>query len=170
MTVTSTNLDYLLPFLRQRIGDITVGEYRYTDEWLQTALVAGVWELEGRWSRKYYIDENNNIQRNTAEWGYEVASPPILQTQDATAVILQAAIIVLEGSLEDYAWHLGSWRDAEISYSNIQSGKTRDKNLDRFMEQLDKLLPLPKSKKLKSSLKGSLPGYKGNKHESEIDY
>lgn len=169
MSVSSTNMDYLLPFLRQRIGDITVGQYRYTDEWLYTALVASIWELENRWSRKYYVDENNDVQRNTVEWSYTVDSPPIIETKDVPAVLLQAAIIVLEGSLESYAWHIGTWRDAEISYSNIASGKIRDKNLDRFIEQLDEILP-PKSKKLKNSLKGSLPGYKGNLHESKKDY
>lgn len=169
MTITSTNLDYLLPFLRQRIGDITVGDYRYTDDWLKTALVAGVWALEKRWSRKYLMDSNNNIMRNTAEWTYQDASPPILQHQDVNSVLLQAAIIVLEGSLESYAWHLGTWRDAEISYSNIAAGKTRDKNLDRFIAELDEIYP-PQGKKLRGSLKGSLPGYRKNPHESAVDF
>lgn len=169
MTVTSTNLDYLLPFLRQRIGDIDSGSYRYTNEWLQTALVAAVWALEKRWSRKYLVDSSNNVYRNTVDWSYLDTSPPIVQHMDVQPILLQAAIIVLSGSLESYAWHLGRWRDAEVSYSNIESGKTRDKNLSRLIEELDDILP-PKSKKLKGSLKGSLPGYKGNPHESGVDF
>lgn len=169
MTIASTNLDYLLPFLRQRLGDIVVGQYRYTDEWLQTALVAAVWALERRWSRKYLVDSSNDVYRNTEAWTYPDAEPPVILHQDVHPLILQAAIIVLEGSLEGYSWHLGSWRDAEIAYSNLESGRIKSRNLKRLVEELDNIMP-PANKKLKKSLKGSLPGYLKNKHESGADY
>ena len=169
MAITSTNLDYLLPFLRQRLGDTTIGEYRYTDEWLMTALVAAVWALQPRWSRKYLTDENNDAVRNTTEWVYADSEPPVIQPQDVEPLILQAAIVVLEGSLESYSWHLGSWRDAEIYYSNVESGRIKDKNIKRLIEALDAFMP-PRNKRLKYSLKGSLPGYRGNLHESGVDY
>ena len=169
MAVTSTNLDYLLPFLRQRVGDTTAGSYRFADEWLQTALVGAVWALERRWNRKYLIDENNDVYRNTDEWVYRYDSPPIIQHQDVEPILLKAAIIILEGSLEEMSWGLGSWRDAEISYSNIASGRVKSDRVNRLEAELDSLLQ-PAGKKLRNSLKGSLPGYRGNTHESAIDY
>jgi len=171
MTVASTNLDYLLPFLRQRIGDVTVGSYRYTNEWLQTALVASVWALQRYWSNKYLIDDGvstYNVERNSS-WSYTFDEPPIVEPQDIQPIIIMAAIIVLEGSLENMAWSVGSWRDAEISYSNIQSSKVKSEVLKRLKAELDSIL-IPPQKKLRSSLKGSLVGYMDNPHESGADY
>jgi len=169
MTVTTTNLDYLLPFLRLRIGDTVSGSYRYTDEWLQTALVSAVWALHTRWSGKYLIDANNDVERNTDMWVYTYDSPPVVEAPDFMPIIIMAAIIVLEGSLENLSWNVGSWKDAEISYSNIQSGRTKETILGKLFAELESYL-IPATKKLKRSLKGSLVGYQGNVHESGQDY
>lgn len=169
MSISDTNISYLLPFLRLKIGDTEVGSYRYTNEWLNTALVSAVMSLEKRWARKYLVNSDYDVYRNTADCNFIDSEPPLIMHMDVEPILLQAAINILGGSLESYAWHLGSWRDAEIAYSNIQSGKTRDKNLDRLIEDLNNLLS-PPGKRLKPSKKGELPGFKNNKFESKFDY
>jgi hypothetical protein len=80
-----------------------------------------------------------------------------------------ASIIILEGSLENNAWNLGSWRDAEISYSNIESGRVRDLNIKRLWDELMSLIT-PPTKKLARTTRGELPGYKNNVYEQKGKY
>ena len=169
MAVTSTNLDYLVDDLRIEIGDYTAGSYRYLDPQLYAVLVASVKTLRRWWSSKYLIDTSNNVYRNTAGWSYTDTSPPIVQGDDEEPIILMAAIILLEGSLENFSWNVGRWRDYEISYSNIASGNSKIAGINRRRARLEELLVVP-TKKLRISRKGSLPGFKGNKHESGADF
>lgn len=161
----TTNLSTFLPELRLHLGDLT-SPYRYTDSNLETALIASVKALEKRWSSKYIIDGDDNVARNETSWQYTYASPPIVQNRDQRPIILMASIIIKGGSLENSAWSLGHWKDAEISYSNIEGGKSRNASLMRDIEELDNILPQPRQK-LKPSLKGSLPGFKHNDYETK---
>jgi len=63
----------------------------------------------------------------------------VLEQGDDQIIIIYAAIITAEGELEKNAWDLGSWKDAEISFSNIQSGKTSDDILIRWYNETKKL-------------------------------
>jgi hypothetical protein len=167
---SSTNLDEYFDLLRLWLGDINSSSYRYTDVWLRTALTAGVEALAPWWNRKYLINQTtNDIERNNTYWTYRYSSPPIVQQEDVQPIILMASIIIKSGSLENFSWSLGRWRDAEISYSNIASGQTKDASLKRDLEFLGVYLTSP-TKKLRNSLKGSLPGYMKNVHESKQDY
>lgn len=166
----TTNYDHLIEPFRYAIGDTTLGNYRYLDEDLRTTLSAAIIALQRRWSRKYLINTTTyDAERNTIEWTYKYASPPVIQQYDEEPILVMAQIILLEGSLENLSWNLGSWRDAEISYSNLGSGRQKDASLERLKKRLDDLL-LPPTKRLRSSVKGSLPGYQGNTHESKKDY
>jgi hypothetical protein len=165
MSITSTNLESLIPFLRLRIGDINVATYRYTDEWLNTALAGSVKTLEQWWNFKYLLDSDYNIYRNTnCTFLFDETTYGIIEPGDDQTIILMAAIIILGGSLENSAWDFGSWKDYEISYSNIESSKARGSTLDRLWnEMLGRLKP--PQKRLAVPLKNSLPGYLNNSYE-----
>ena len=157
MPVRATNLDYLLDDLRLHMYDIDSSSYRYEDSWLLTSLVAAVKALMPWWNNRYVIDSNNNIARNS-NWDdddYEFDSPPILQTKDERPVILMAAIIIKGGTLENNAWDYGSWRDDEISFSNIEGGKQKNASLKRDMEELTSYVT-PPTKKLAQTFKRDL--------------
>lgn len=169
--VESTNLDYLLPLLRFKLGDIDSSNYRYIDEWLLLALVAAVEALATRWNFKYLLeisDTTYNIARNP-NTTYLISSPPLIQQGDERPIILMASILVKEGSMENASWSFGSWRDAEISYSNIESSKAKDASLQKDLDELDDILGKPRDR-LAQAKKGSLPGYLGNPYERETDY
>jgi len=166
MAITeSTNIDYLIDDLRLHLGDYTV-PYRYLDEWLRTALVASVKSLSKRWQYKYLVDTDNNVERNST-YTFTFSEPPIIEKGDEWPIILQASIIIKGGALEESAWDVGSWRDAEIAVSNIEGGKMRTTSLQRDMDELDDLLK-PASKRLGRTAKGSLPGYKNNVYDRPL--
>lgn len=160
----ATNLDYLIDRLRLHLGDIDPATYRYLDEWLRTAIVSAVQALEGRWNFRYIIDNTTyNVSRNTYIT-FPYPEPPIVLHSDERAIILQAAIIIKSGSLESSAWSVGSWRDAEISYSNISGGSLRDSSLSRDLTELNSILKTPQQR-LAHTQKQSMPGYLNNEYE-----
>lgn len=165
MAITqSTNLDYLLDFLRLQLGDTCAPNYRYLDEWLRTALIMAV-KISGRWlNNKYLLDTDYNVYRNTEALFY-FEEPPIIEDRDERVIILLASIITKQGSLENNAWNVGSWKDAEIAYSNIESGKELVKSIERDWNELKDLVKIP-TKRLARILKGSLPGFKDNLYET----
>jgi len=166
--MATDDLSSLIPYLRLSIGDITAGSYRYTTEWLTVALVAAVETLSNWWYNRYLVNTSDEVYRNT-NVNFEYSEPPVLMIGDERPIVLMAGIILLEGSLENASWNIGSWRDAEIAYSNIESGKIRDRRLQRMWEELENLM-VPPSKKLAYAIKGSLPGYKDNLHERNSKY
>jgi len=154
------DLDYLIPRLRLRLGDITPATYKYLDVWLSLALLASVEALERWWGYRYLVDESDHVYRNP-DVIFPYGEPPTVQRGDIQPIILMASIILKSGSLENFSWNLGSWRDAEISYSNIAGGSSKESSLAKDWEELRQLLTTP-NKRLVSSRKGHLPGYVGN--------
>jgi len=140
--------------------------YRYLDEWLETSLVAAVELLMPRWNYKYLLNETtHDVERNlTIRFLFQ--SPPIVERGDIWPIVLQAAIIIKEGSLEGQSWNFASWRDAEIAYSNLESARSKDASLQRDIELLDTMLPW-RSKRLALPIKGHLPGYLDNLYEHD---
>ena len=166
--MSSISLSYLLPYLRLTLGDTTEASYRYTDVWLQVALDYSVTALSPWWNNRYLTDATSKeVSRNPYNT-FSLASPPILEAGDERPIVLMAAIITLEGSLENSAWNIGSWKDAEISFSNIESGRIRNDRLKRLWEELLATLT-PPGKRLARALKSSLPGYKGNTYERDTE-
>lgn len=143
-----TDVTYLIPQLRLKIGDITPASYRYLDEWLEVALSSAIRGLERYWGSKYKISDAGVVTRNADYTQFEFPeSEGLIQKKDEDIIVIKAALITLEGSLENSAWTMGSWKDAEISYSNIQSGNIRGDTLKRLQAQLDALIK-PPSKRL----------------------
>ena len=146
------SVEYLLPTLRLRIGDIDNTAYRYLDEWLVIGLVAAVRSLERYWGSKYKITEGGTITRNELYLDFEFEeSEGLVQKKDEDIIIIKAALMVLEGSLENSAWDAGSWKDAEIAYSNISSGKLREGILNNLKTELDSLIKSPSKRLTKGS-------------------
>lgn len=164
-----SNLVYLIPYLRLKIGDTNSSSYRYTDEWLVIALVASVRALARYWHEKYIVLESGDVSRNALVSSFDNASPPMIEYRDEMPIIVMAAIITLEGSLENSAWNLASWKDAEISVSNQETSRTRNSNLDRLWNELNSYLTVP-TKRLAWAKKNSLPGFKNNSNEYEGKY
>ncbi len=158
---TTVDLSYLIPPLRLHIGDRD--ESRYTDEWLYTALVASISALQTWWNYKYLVDDDNDAYRNPNS-RFLHSSPPIIQNSDERPIILMASIIIKRGELENMSWNLGSWRDAEISYSNIEGGRAKRESLAQDWDELTKMLK-PPQKALAESKKGHLPGFLENVQE-----
>jgi len=139
-------LDELIPHLRIRLGDTDPLTYRYVDAWLLTALQASVSALSRYWGNKYILDDTLAVVRNTLATGFatfEFPEPTIIQFKDEWIIILMASIIIKSGQLENLAWDLGSWRDAELSYSNIEAGKQKSDSLKRDIEELNRYLKPP---------------------------
>lgn len=151
----ATDLNYLIPRLRLKLGDLNPSSYRYLDDWLHSALIGSVDALQRWWDDKYQIDENNRVY------------PNILR-RDVQPIILMACIIVKSGSLESFSWNVGSWRDAEISFSNIEGSRDKQESLKRDWDELNLLLTAP-NKKLAGSVKGHLPGYTGTTEMGQGD-
>jgi len=160
---TSTNLDYLIPYLRLHLGDIDSSSYRYTDAWLRTALVTAVKNLQSWWNHRYLIDTSYNVSRNPYIT-FLFGSPPIVQNSDENPIILMASIIIKGGSLESNSWSVGSWKDHEIAYSNIEGNKAKTGSILRDWTSLTNLIK-PPADKLAWTIKGNLPGFKDNPFE-----
>lgn len=158
--MATTYLTTLIRRLRLQIGDTDSSSYRYTDEQLELSLIASVEALQPWWNYRYRLDSEDRIYRNE-NVTFKYAEPPVIQRSDIRPIILMASIIVKSGSLENLAYSLGAWRDAEISYSNIESGRSRDRSLLRDKEELENILK-PPQKRLYGSRKTHLHGYEDN--------
>lgn len=161
----------LIPYLRIRLGDTDPTSYRFVDLWLYQSLILASKALVHYTGYKYLIDSNNALYRNPGQLQkFSIDEPPVLEPGDENILVLMAAILILEGSLENSAWqNIGSWKDAEISFSNIESGRIRNDILKNLWDELNQLIT-PPTKRLSKSLKKSLPGYLGNFHEREGDF
>lgn len=151
------SVEYLLPTLRLRIGDIDETSYRYLDEWLLVALIMSIRSLERYWGSKYIVTEGGYVTRNSEYLNFEFEeSEGVIQRKDEDIIVIKAALIVLEGSLENSAWSIGSWRDAEIAVSNIESGKLRTETLRNLKAELDSLIKAPTKRLTSGSRRGIL--------------
>jgi hypothetical protein len=163
--MATQNLQVYIERLRLHLGDKVPGSYRYTDDWLLVALYCAIEALMARWNYKYLLNTANEVYRNPHH-DFLFPEPPVIQRADLRPIVLQAAIIVKEGSLEDMSWNFASWRDAEISYSNLEGSRSKDRSLQRDLDELDTILPW-RSKRLAVPKKGHLPGYLGNPFEHD---
>lgn len=160
---SSCNLNYLIPMVRLRIGDYNSNSYRYMDDWILKALVVSVSTLSRWMNFKYLLDDDDNVYRNP-NTTFIFEEPPIIEMGDDGLIVLMAAYIILEGSLENSAWDYVSWRDNEIAFSNLESSRARDRTLSRLWDELMSAL-LPPTKRLAHAKKQTLPGYLGNEYE-----
>jgi hypothetical protein len=158
-----TDLREYIERLRLHLGDTNPDSYRYMDEWLGIALVSAAEALMPRWNYKYLLNTENDVYRNPNHT-FLFPEPPVIQRGDVRPVILMGSIIIKEGSLENQSWNFSSWRDAEIAFSNLEASRSKDRSLERDIEELNSILP-ERIKRLAQPTKGHLPGFKGNPYE-----
>ena len=156
---------YLIMDLRLRLGDTNSASYRYTDEWLKVALIAAVKSLASWWKSRYLVDDTTDTIYRNSLITFETTEPPVIEQKDETVIVIMANIIVVEGSLEQTSWNLASWRDHEISYTNLEQGRIKTGNISRLWDLLLSYLT-PPTKKLAQAKKQSLQGYLTNKFEN----
>lgn len=137
MSITvPTDLDYLIPELRARLGDTDSSNYRYLDEWLRVSLVSALKALQRWWRIRYVIDETTYTVTRYSESTFTIAEPPVIQQSDETPILIMAEILTKSGILQENSWLIGSWRDAEYAVSNIESGRLKDSSLQRAWNEL----------------------------------
>jgi hypothetical protein len=158
MSITvETDLDYLLPELRVRLGDTDETAYRYLDEWLRVSLVSALKALQRWWRIRYQIDETTYVVSRYTGSSFSVDNPPVIQQNDETPIIIMASILTKSGVLQNNSWNTGSWRDAEVAVSNIEGGKMKDSSLVRDWNELQMYI-LPPTKRLYGVVRSSIPG------------
>lgn len=128
-------LSDLVPTLRLYLGDLSV-PLRYTTTTLTAALIFATKSLMRKWRSKYQTDNDGTMTRNP-NYTFEFAAPPVIQYYDEFPIVVQAAIIIKSGSMQEASWQVAAWKDDEISVSNIQADKSRDKSIQRDQEWLD---------------------------------
>ncbi len=163
--IPTDDLDFLVSDLRLLIRDQTA-PYKFTDLTLRQALYAAVRTLGRRWRFRYMLAEDGTISRNTNLTTFLEDEPPIIEFPDQEIILLQACIIMKSAEIYGSSWDVASWRDDEISYSNIQGAKTRDESIKRDIELLEKLL----KQRLHPGRVQSLPGFHldYNKNEGSL--
>jgi hypothetical protein len=154
---TTTDLDYLIPELRARIGDTDETAYRYLDEWLRVSLVSALKSLQRWWRIRYVIDETTYVVSRYTGSTFLMDEPPVIQQQDETPILIMASILTKSGVLQNSSWTVGSWRDAEIAVSNIESGRLKDSSLARDWAELGMYI-LPPTKRLTGVVRTEIPG------------
>ena len=151
---TPTDLDFLIDDLRLELNDYTE-PYTYEDAVLRHALVMALKALGRRWHYRYSIDDSYTVTRNT-KVPFSADEPPVIDRPDERVIVLKAAIIMRLSELSDTVWNIGSWRDDEISVSNIAAGNMFDKMLQREENELEELL----KRRLYAGTRQSLPGFR----------
>jgi hypothetical protein len=139
------------------LGDIDSTSYRYLDEWLRVALVAALKLLQRWWGVRYVIDDTTYVVSRYAGSTFSFDEPPVIQQQDEQVIVLMAAILTKEGSLENASWTTGSWRDAEIAVSNIEGSRVREAALSKLWDELQFYI-LPPMKRLMGVVRTEIPG------------
>lgn len=152
-----TDLDYLIPSLRWKLGDINPSSYRYLDEWLRVALVSALKTLQRWWGIRYLIDDTTYVVTRYDGSSFTFEAPPVIQHMDEAPIVVMAAILTKEGSLESSSWATGSWRDAEVSVSNIEGSRVREASLQKLWDELMAYVS-PPSKRLMNVQRSGIPG------------
>ena len=165
LTEGKTELEYLIPMVRLRIGDTNPASYRYMDEWVKMSLIAAIESLQLWWRGRYNVNRDGIVTRDEDYLYFETpVSEGVIEQKDEYIVVLMAAYLLLSGSLENSAYNVQSWRDNEIAFSNLEGGRMRGDNVTRLWNEL-LMYMTPPTKRLARPKKGSLWGYKGNIYE-----
>ena len=169
--IYTTDLDYLIDYLRIHLGD-TGSTFTYSNDTLKLVLLAGLKMLMPRWNSRYVptynsTTENWDVARSTTDVFTHI-SPPIIQYGDERPILLAAAIALKSGLIYTVGSNAVSWRDDEVSFSNMTGAKIQEASLLRDWEELNKLVP-ERRQRLARAKKGELLGYKFPPHIYESE-
>ena len=154
----STTVTYLIQKLRYKLWDIDATNYRYLDEWLEASLLTAIISLQRWWYDKYLVDETTKLVTRNVDTSitFVYEEPPVIQQPDETPIVLMASVLVKGGQLENNSWNVGSWKDAEISVSNIEGNRAKLFGYSKDWEELMMYLT-PPSKRLAKPVRQSVP-------------
>lgn len=162
MITTPTNLDYLIPFVRVRMGDIS-SPPQYSDPFIRTALVNAIPSLSQKWTWKYFIYTSSlnrggnlvetpagiveltplpneyDIVRNPAAT-FTMSPPPVIEQNDESIIVLAATILLRRALLASSTSVFTNWSTPDFSYSNVASAKTMIEALTAEQQELDERL------------------------------
>lgn len=151
--MAEVDIEYLISDLRLRLFDLDE-PYTYSDTTLSTGLLSAIKILGRRWRNRYLVSDGL-VSRNPEIDTFIADEPPVIEAPDEALIVLQASIVIKAAHAYNSVWDVASWRDDEISYSNIQGAKSRDLSLQRDLDELDSLLRT----RLHSGKYVSLPGF-----------
>ena len=150
----TTTLYYLIDDFRIHLGDYTE-PYSYSDTVVLQVLNMACKYLKKKWGNRYTIDSAGLVSRNSLVT-FNDAEPPVIEVADEVAFILQASIILKSADIRNSIWDIGSWRDDEISFSNIASSNAYERSLMHDIDALKYFL----EHRLFAGSKQSLPGFR----------
>ncbi len=155
----TTTLAYLIAPLRRQLSDYTE-PYTYTDAVLSGFLLDSIKALGNRWNNRYRVATVDGVPdlviRSGDAYNFEFSEPPVIQYQDERAVVLQASIFIKSSTKWSESGSAVTWRDEEISYSNLETARQRSSTLQDDIEELNKLFPI----KLAKTRSGRLYGWR----------
>lgn len=134
MITSSTNIDYLITPLQFHYGDYDGS--LYSEAVYRTALVNAVRYLSKRWNGKYYIDDDNDIQRDTGVI-FDEDAPPIILPEDEYALVLAATVILRTVKLTSSADSFTSWQTPDLSVSSGSKERTFVKMYEQALADLE---------------------------------
>ena len=141
----TTTLAYLIPQFRRHLSDYTE-PYTYSDATLSGFLFDSIKALGHRWNNKYFVatvaSVSDLIIRNENSDLFDFSEPPVIQSQDERAIVLQASIIIKSSTKWSESGSAVNWRDEEIAFSNVQSARQRSSTLDDDVRELNELFPV----------------------------
>jgi hypothetical protein len=152
--MATTTLDYLIPQLRRHLYDYTV-PYAFSDDTLSGFLLDAVKALGRRWNNRYRVVVPDVVQRSDDTYMFEFSEPPVIQSQDEHAIILQSSVMIKSSTKWSESGSAVSWRDEEIAYSNLESARQRSSTLQDDIDELKSLFPV----KLARTRMGRLYGW-----------
>jgi hypothetical protein len=145
----TTTLGYLIAPLRRQLSDYTE-PYTYSDVVLSGFLLDSIKALGNRWNNRYRVATVDSVSdlviRNGDAYLFEFSEPPVIQYQDERAVVLQASILIKSSTKWSESGSAVTWKDEEISYSNLESARQRSSTLQDDIDELNKLFPIKLAK------------------------
>jgi len=153
LVTASGNIDYLIPDVRLRIGDLN--SVVFSDTLVRTALISGIKFLQSKWQRRYQVYTDSMLvtpQPDGVPAGYVYVALPdgynvipsglaandvfrnpfqtftdpstsVISQPDEYPIILAAMIFLRDSSLSSSQQTFVNWSDGEYSYSNVASSK-----------------------------------------------
>jgi len=164
----TTDLDYLVTSLRMHLGDVAV-PYTYTDDFLKRALLLGFKLVQPRWNFRYLLtgsDATTWSGTRNPTTAFVQPAPPVIMYADERPIVLGAAIALRGGLIWTAGSDAVSWKDEEVSFSNISGTKMREASFLRDWDELHQLLP-ERHNRLASTIKGETPGFRNPPNVAE---
>lgn len=176
------NVEYLIPDVRLRIGDLD--GTRYSNTIIRSAIVGGIKYLQAKWVNRYMVYTDEMLltpQPADVPAGYVYAATPvgnyfipsglaegdvyrnptteftdtstsIIAQIDETPIILAATMVLSRTQLSSSAASFVNWSDGEYSYSNVSSSNILSKLYADSLTELNAYFKTGRAKPVRDNL------------------